>query len=57
MTFNAFTRPRAPVFDTPFERAKQKQSDGGKKGGAIRHRQDNGNIYTTTMIKPQEKRK
>lgn len=55
MTFNAFTAPRRPFF-TEAELRALRRAEGGRRGGQTRHQQDGGTVYTTTKIKPAEKR-
>lgn len=54
---NAFTAPRKPVF-TEKEMARQRMSNGGKKGGATRSSTGGGvNVATTAPWLTPQKRK
>ena len=54
MSTNAFTAPRRPFF-SDVELGQLRKAAGGQRGGQTRHRQDNGQVYTTSKIKPAER--
>jgi hypothetical protein len=56
MSTNAFTAPRRPFF-TDAELGQLRKAAGGQRGGQTRHRQDNGQVYTASKIKPAERAK